>query len=60
MLCWTFSPISCDVQRHQGRRRRGNTNLTVPTFGNRNKIERWFRELKNRTKRFYKEEVIPT
>jgi putative transposase len=23
------------------------------TFGNRNKIERWFRELKNRTKRFY-------
>jgi transposase-like protein len=22
-------------------------------FGNRNKIERWFRELKNRTKRFY-------
>jgi transposase-like protein len=25
----------------------------VPTFGNRNKIERWFRELKNRTKRFY-------
>jgi transposase-like protein len=22
------------------------------TFGNRNKIERWFRELKNRTKRF--------
>jgi transposase-like protein len=23
------------------------------TFGNRNKIERWFREMKNRTKRFY-------
>jgi transposase-like protein len=23
------------------------------TFGNRNKIERWFRELKNRTKRFH-------
>ena len=23
------------------------------TFGNRNKIERWFRELKNRTRRFY-------
>ena len=23
------------------------------TFGNRNKIERWFGELKNRTKRFY-------
>jgi transposase-like protein len=23
------------------------------TFGNRNKIERWFRELENRTKRFY-------
>jgi len=23
------------------------------TFGNRNRIERWFRELKNRTKRFY-------
>jgi len=23
------------------------------TFGERNKIERWFRELKNRTKRFY-------
>jgi transposase-like protein len=23
------------------------------TFGNRNKIERWFRELKERTKRFY-------
>jgi transposase-like protein len=23
------------------------------SFGNRNKIERWFRELKNRTKRFY-------
>jgi hypothetical protein len=23
------------------------------TFGNRNKIERWFRELKDRTKRFY-------
>jgi putative transposase len=23
------------------------------TFGNRNWIERWFRELKNRTKRFY-------
>jgi putative transposase len=22
-------------------------------FGNRNRIERWFRELKNRTKRFY-------
>jgi transposase-like protein len=23
------------------------------TFGNRNRIERWFRELKNRTKRFH-------
>jgi transposase-like protein len=23
------------------------------TFGNRNKIERWFREVKDRTKRFY-------
>jgi transposase-like protein len=23
------------------------------TFGNRNRIERWFRELKNRTERFY-------
>jgi putative transposase len=23
------------------------------TFGNRNKIERWFREMKERTKRFY-------
>jgi putative transposase len=23
------------------------------TFGNRNRIERWFREMKNRTKRFY-------
>ena len=23
------------------------------TFGNRNKIDRWFRELKNRTKRFH-------
>ena len=23
------------------------------TFGNRNRIERWFRELKERTKRFY-------
>ena len=23
------------------------------TFGERNKIERWFRELKERTKRFY-------
>jgi transposase-like protein len=23
------------------------------TFGNRNKTERWFRELKNRTKRFH-------
>jgi putative transposase len=23
------------------------------TFGNINRIERWFRELKNRTKRFY-------
>jgi len=23
------------------------------TFGNRNKIERWFREMKNRTKRFH-------
>jgi transposase-like protein len=23
------------------------------TFGNRNRIERWFRELKDRTKRFY-------
>jgi transposase-like protein len=23
------------------------------SFGNRNKIERWFKELKNRTKRFY-------
>jgi transposase-like protein len=23
------------------------------TFGKRNRIERWFRELKNRTKRFY-------
>jgi transposase-like protein len=23
------------------------------SFGNRNKIERWFRELKNRTKRFH-------
>ncbi|MEM4282816.1 MAG: DDE-type integrase/transposase/recombinase, partial [Candidatus Woesearchaeota archaeon] len=23
------------------------------TFGNRNKVERWFRELKDRTKRFY-------
>jgi len=23
------------------------------TFGGRNKIERWFRELENRTKRFY-------
>jgi putative transposase len=23
------------------------------TFGNRNRIERWFREMKNRTKMFY-------
>jgi putative transposase len=23
------------------------------TFGNRNRIERWFREIKERTKRFY-------
>jgi transposase-like protein len=23
------------------------------TFGNRNRIERWFREMKERTKRFY-------
>jgi transposase-like protein len=23
------------------------------TFGNRNRIERWFREVKDRTKRFY-------